>query len=94
MPFLKGDTNPNNNLISYERGLNSEQNTANHKFIRYSYHKLSASKIMKIPDKEAAILFSKQAGSDVIYSIRRILFYVFLYNSFPDFLSLRNVVMA
>ena len=63
---LKGDTNPNNNLISYQRRFNSEQNTANHKFIRYSYLILSASKVMKIPDKEAAILFSKQAGSDVI----------------------------
>ena len=91
---IKGGTNPNNNLISYERGLNSEQNTANHKFIRYSYLKLSSSKVIKNPNMEAAILFSKQTGSDVIYSIRRILFYVFLYNSFPDFMSLRNVVMV
>ena len=79
--LIKGDTNPHNNLISYERRFYSEQNTANHKFIRYSYLKLSSSKVIKNPDMEAAILFSKQTGSDVIYSVRRIYLFIIFCSS-------------
>ena len=86
---LKRDTNPHNNLISYERGWNSEQNTVNYKFIRYSYLKLSSSKVIKNPDMEAAILFNTIAKCMNMWHIllyRAVRTYVFLYKFTWNFL--------